>query len=140
MLCYTGEPRNSGTNNWEVMKKHLDGDRHVFECFERIRDTAAAMRDALTRADWNGVGRALAEEWDNRKRLAPGVSTPAIDELVARATRAGALGTKVCGAGGGGCLVSFGPPDRRDAIRETLAEGGGRILDFHIEQHGLTRG
>jgi len=140
VLCYTGEPRNSGTNNWEVMKKHLDGDRHVFECFERIRDTAAAMRDALTRADWNGVGRALAEEWDNRKRLAPGVSTPAIDELVARATRAGALGTKVCGAGGGGCLVSFGPPDRRDAIRETLAEGGGRILDFHIEQHGLTRG
>ena len=41
VLCYTGEPRNSGTNNWEITKKHLDGDRHVFECFERIRDTAA---------------------------------------------------------------------------------------------------
>ena len=41
VLCYTGEPRNSGTNNWEITKKHLDGDRHVFDCFERIRDTAA---------------------------------------------------------------------------------------------------
>ena len=43
VLCYTGEPRNSGTNNWEITKKHIDGDRHVFDCFERIRDTASAM-------------------------------------------------------------------------------------------------
>src|SRR5688500_10246358 len=45
VLCYTGEPRNSGTNNWEIVKKHIDGDTHIFDCFERIRDTAAAMRD-----------------------------------------------------------------------------------------------
>src|SRR4051812_45175982 len=37
VLAYTGEPRNSGTNNWEITKKHIDGDRHVFDCFERIR-------------------------------------------------------------------------------------------------------
>ena len=42
MLAYTGEPRHSGTNNWEIIKRHLDGDRHVFDCFERIRDTAVA--------------------------------------------------------------------------------------------------
>ena len=59
VLCYTGEPRNSGTNNWEITKKHLDGDRHVFDCFERIRDTAASMRDRLTRGDWEGVERRL---------------------------------------------------------------------------------
>ena len=56
MLCYTGEPRNSGTNNWEITKKHIDGDRHVFDCFERIRDTAAAMREALVRGDWDATG------------------------------------------------------------------------------------
>src|SRR5204863_1010887 len=44
VLAYTGAPRNSGTNNWEIMKRHLDGDRGVFESFERIRDTAVAMR------------------------------------------------------------------------------------------------
>jgi D-glycero-alpha-D-manno-heptose-7-phosphate kinase len=140
VLCYTGEPRNSGTNNWEIMKKHIDGDRHVFDCFERIRDNAAAMREALARGDWNGVGRAIADEWDSRKRLAPGVSTPAIDELILRAAGAGAQGAKVCGAGGGGCLFCFGPPDRRDAIRNALADGGAELLDFTIERHGLTRG
>ena len=140
VLCYTGEPRNSGTNNWEITKKHIDGDRHVFDCFERIRDAAGAMRDAITRKDWDGVGDAILAEWETRKQLAPGVSTPAIDDLIARARRAGATAAKVCGAGGGGCLFCYGPPDRHDAIRDALAGGGARILDFHIERHGLTRG
>ena len=140
VLCYTGEPRNSGTNNWEITKKHIDGDRQVFDCFERIRDAAAAMRDALGRKDWDGVGAAISAEWDTRKRLAPGVSTPAIDDLIDRARRAGATAAKVCGAGGGGCLFCYGPPDRRGAIREALAQGGARLLDFRIERHGLARG
>ena len=140
VLCYTGEPRNSGTNNWEIVKKHIDGDTHIFDCFERIRDTAAAMREALTRGDWDAVGLAIAEEWVNRKRLAPGVTTPAIDSLIARAASAGATAAKVCGAGGGGCLFCYGPPDRRDAIRDALIAGGARVLDYRIERHGLTRG
>ncbi len=139
-LCYTGEPRNSGTNNWEITKKHIDGDTHIFECFERIRDTAAAMREALERGDWDGVGAAIATEWENRKRLAPGVTTPGIDNLIARATRAGATAAKVCGAGGGGCLFCYGPPERKAAIREALTGGGARLLDFKIERHGLGRG
>ena len=140
VLCYTGAPRNSGTNNWEITKKHLDGDQFVFDCFERIRDTAVAMREALGKGDWDGVGRALAQEWDNRKRLAPGVSTAIIDDLIARAAAAGAVAAKVCGAGGGGCLFCFGPPERREAIREALAQGGARLLDFRIDRQGLTRG
>ena len=139
VLCYTGEPRNSGTNNWEIFKRHIDGDRHIFDCFEHIRDTAAAMRRALIESDWDGVGRAIAEEWKHRQQLAPGVSTPAIDALIARAMGAGATAAKVCGAGGGGCLVSYGPPDRRAAIQAALLEGGARILTFRIERHGLTR-
>ena len=140
VLCYTGEPRNSGTNNWEITKKHIDGDRHIFDCFERIRDTAAAMREALTRHDWDAVGTAVAEEWQNRKRLAPGVTTPAIEQLIATAMNAGATAAKVCGAGGGGCLFCYGPPERRAEIAEALAAGGARILDYTFEQHGLVRG
>jgi D-glycero-alpha-D-manno-heptose-7-phosphate kinase len=140
VLCYTGEPRNSGTNNWEIMKKHIDGDRHVFDCFERIRDTAVSMRASLEKGDWDAVGRAIAEEWDNRKRLASGVTTTAIDDLIARATAQGSTAAKVCGAGGGGCLFCYGPPEARDAIRSALAGGGARILDFTFERHGLSRG
>lgn len=140
VLAYTGAPRNSGTNNWEITKRHIDGDRHIFDCFERIRDTAAALRDALTRGDWDEVGRQIAIEWDNRKRLAPGVTTAAIDDLMGRAFAAGATAAKVCGAGGGGCLFCYGPPSARGAIEAALAAGGARLLDYRIEREGLRVG
>jgi D-glycero-alpha-D-manno-heptose-7-phosphate kinase len=140
VLAYTGAPRNSGTNNWEITKRHTDGDRHIFDCFERIRDTAAAMRVALEKGDWDEVGRQIAVEWDNRKRLAPGVTTPLIDDLIARARAAGATAAKVCGAGGGGCLFCYGPPGARAAIASALAAGGARLLDYRIETEGLRVG
>jgi D-glycero-alpha-D-manno-heptose-7-phosphate kinase len=140
VLAYTGAPRNSGTNNWDIMKRHIDGDRHVFDCFERIRDTAAALRTALERGDWDEAGRQIAIEWDNRKRLAPGVTTTVIDDLIARASAAGATAAKVCGAGGGGCLFCYGPPAARTAIAAALAAGGARLLDFRIETEGLRFG
>ena len=140
VLCYTGQPRDSGTNNWDIMKRHIDGDRHVFDCFEAIRDTAVAMRGAIDSNDWDALGQAIGNEWEHRKRLAPGVSTPAIDALIAGGIRAGASTAKVCGAGGGGCLFCYGPPERQDAIREALIAGGARLLDFRLDQQGLTYG
>jgi D-glycero-alpha-D-manno-heptose-7-phosphate kinase len=140
VLAYTGAPRQSGTNNWEITKRHIDGDRHIFECFERIRDTANALEDALVRGDWDGVGRQIALEWENRKRLAPGVTTPTIDALIARAAAAGATAAKVCGAGGGGCLFCYGPPAARAAIAAALTDGGARVLDYHLESEGLRLG
>jgi D-glycero-alpha-D-manno-heptose-7-phosphate kinase len=95
------------------------------------------MRTALARGDWDAMARCLATEWDNRKRLAPGVSTAAIDALIARATAAGATAAKVCGAGGGGCLFCLADPADVPPVREALADGGARLLDFRIETTGL---
>jgi D-glycero-alpha-D-manno-heptose-7-phosphate kinase len=136
-LAYTNASRNSGINNWDVTKRHIDGDVTVRTAFARIRDIAAAMRAALDRRDWPEVGRQIAAEWENRKRLAPGVTTPAIDAMLAAAGRAGSLGGKVCGAGGGGCLFCFGDPGDIPAIRQALHDAGARILDFTIDPRGL---
>ncbi|HTL43438.1 MAG TPA: hypothetical protein VL262_03800 [Vicinamibacterales bacterium] len=137
VLAYTNASRNSGINNWEVTKRHIDGDRGVQERFARIRDIAAAMRNALERHDWPEVGRQIAAEWENRKRLAPGVTTPEIDAMLEAARGAGGLAGKVCGAGGGGCLFCFGQPEAVPAIREALASAGAKLLDFRIEEQGL---
>lgn len=137
VLAYTNASRNSGINNWEVTKRHIDGDANVRTRFGRIRDIAVAMRDALERSDWRAVGQHVADEWDNRKGLAPGVTTPAIDAMLAAARDAGAFGGKVCGAGGGGCLFCIGEPESLPAIREALRRSGARLLDFQIESEGL---
>jgi D-glycero-alpha-D-manno-heptose-7-phosphate kinase len=137
VLAYTNASRNSGINNWEVTKRHIDGDRQVRASFARIRDIAVAMRDALEHRDWPAVGRHIADEWENRKKLAPGVTTNEIDAMLGAAARAGATGGKVCGAGGGGCLFSFGEPQAVPGIRRALADAGARLLDFTIEERGL---
>jgi D-glycero-alpha-D-manno-heptose-7-phosphate kinase len=136
-LAYTNASRNSGINNWEVTKRHIDGDAQVQTSFARIRDIAASMRTALERRDWPEVGRQIAAEWDNRKNLAPGVTTPEIDAMLAAGRKAGAMAGKVCGAGGGGCLICFGEPGVIPAVRKALAEAGARVLDFKIEGRGL---
>lgn len=136
-LAYTNASRNSGINNWDVTKRHIDGDARVQRSFARIRDIAAAMRTALERRDWPEVGRQVAAEWANRKQLAPGVTTPEIDAMLAAAAKAGAAGGKVCGAGGGGCLFCFGEPGNLPAIRQALLDAGARVLDFQIEGRGL---
>ena len=137
VVAYTGASRNSGINNWDVTKRHIDGDRVVQGSFARIRDIAAAMRVALEAQDWPEVGRQVAAEWENRKKLAPGVTTPAIDAMLDAARRAGAMSGKVCGAGGGGCLFCISEPERTPRVRTALAAAGARVLDCRVETDGL---
>src|SRR5258708_39830342 len=105
VLAYTGAPRQSGINNWKVFQAHIGGDRRVFRNFERIAAIAQAMQRALAQADWPEVARLLREEWKLRKTNASRITTPLIERLVTVARRNGAQAAKVCGAGGGGCLV-----------------------------------
>lgn len=137
VIAYTGASRHSGVNNWEITKAHIDGDRRVFDHFERIRDIAVALRAALVKSDWTEVGRHVAAEWDTRKQLAPGVTTAAIDRLIERARAAGALGAKVCGAGGGGCIACIAEPTSVPAVRHALAAGGAELLECGVDSAGL---
>jgi D-glycero-alpha-D-manno-heptose-7-phosphate kinase len=137
VLCYTGAPRNSGTNNWDITKRHIDGDRQVFDCFERICAATADLRAALAQGDWTSAARHIALEWEARKQLAPGVTTPGIDALISGALSAGARAAKVCGAGGGGCLFCIADPNDVPAVKASLASGGARILDYQIDTEGL---
>src|SRR6266850_7749218 len=68
VLAYTGAPRNSGVNNWEVTKAYLDGNRAVHRNFDHIAAIACDMREALERGDWKEAARLLREEWTNRKK------------------------------------------------------------------------
>lgn len=137
VLAYTGASRNSGINNWDVLRRRIDGDADVTTAFDQIRDATIGMREALEQQNWPNVAAHMAAEWQARKRLAPGVTTREIDTLLERARFSGALAGKVCGAGGGGCLVCLVDPDRRHDVATTLEAGGARVLPFHVDPEGL---
>jgi D-glycero-alpha-D-manno-heptose-7-phosphate kinase len=138
VVCYTGEPRNSGTNNWDITKRHIDGDRDIFEIFDGIRDTSVAMRAALIDNDWDAVGDILTKAHPERKRLSPHITTPQMDALIDTALANGAIAPKVCGAGGGGCIAFFCEDGRADDVSRALAaEPGAEVLKWNLQPAGL---
>jgi D-glycero-alpha-D-manno-heptose-7-phosphate kinase len=139
VVIYTGEPRNSGTNNWEITKRHIDGDRELFELFEGIRDTTLELRRVLIEADWEAVGEVLRHAHPQRKKLSPNITTPHMDALIDVALLNGAIAPKVCGAGGGGCIAFYCEEGRKTDVEQALSEAGGaEVLKFSIQQDGLT--
>src|SRR5437879_2566256 len=62
VLAYTGAPRKSGINNWEVFKAHINGDKRVFRNFERIAEIAGGMHRALLHSDWDELARLMRSE------------------------------------------------------------------------------
>jgi D-glycero-alpha-D-manno-heptose-7-phosphate kinase len=137
VLVYSGKPRNSGINNWEVMKAHIDGDKTVHKNFRRIAEIAHALRGALASSDWEETARLIREEWAHRRKNAPGITTEFIDELIASAKTAGSKAAKVCGAGGGGCVFFLVEPEAKQNVQRVLAEKGAEVLDVQVAPKGV---
>ena len=128
VVAYTGRSHFSGATNWQIIRRRLEGDAETTSRFERISEVAASLPAALEAGDLAAAGRLMAAEWEARRGLAKGVSTPRIEELLAAAAAAGAWGGKACGAGGGGCVAVLTPPASRAAVEAALAEAGGDLL------------
>lgn len=137
VVCYTGKPRQHGINNWEVYKAHINGKRSVQNSLERISLVAQRMRLAFEKPDWQEAGRLMREEWSFRKRNLPTISTKTIDAVIEAARRNGALAGKVCGAGGGGCVLLLIEPDARQRTEAAIAAAGGEILPVRIDRQGV---
>ncbi len=137
-LFYTGAPRQSGINNWEVFKQHINGDERVIHNFAEISRIAQRMHHALVNQQWDQVEELMQEEWRLRRTNAPGIATPLIDKLIGVALQNGGRAAKVCGAGGGGCFVVLVEPGSRPRVEAAVSECGGQPLDFHLARRGLS--
>src|SRR3954451_24683592 len=136
VLAYTGAPRKSGINNWEVFKAHINGDKRVFRNFERIATIATSMHKALVSGQWDEVARLLREEWKLRRSNAPGITTPLIDKLISAAAKNGGQAAKVCGAGGGGCVIFLVEKGAASRVAAAIGDNGARVLPLQVARDG----
>jgi D-glycero-alpha-D-manno-heptose-7-phosphate kinase len=137
VLAYTGEPRESGFSNWDMFRRFVEGERTTVRRMEAIARIARELCSALEAGELDEAGRLVGEEGRLRYRLAPSVATDALVRAGAAARSAGALGVKVCGAGGGGCLVAVAARDRGGPVAEAMSREGARILPARIARSGL---
>lgn len=128
VVVFTGQSHFSAGNNWQIIRRRLEGEAEVVHCFEEIAGIANASATALASGDLERVGVLMSEEWSWRRRLAKGISTPTIESLIEAGLHGGAWGAKVCGAGGGGCLTMLCPPEAREDIAVALRALGGQVL------------
>jgi D-glycero-alpha-D-manno-heptose-7-phosphate kinase len=128
VVVYSGQSHFSAGNNWQVVRRRLEGEPEVTGLFEGIAAAAAELAPALEAGELPRVGELMSREWSYRRRLAEGISTPVLEDLLQAAAAQGAWGGKACGAGGGGCLAILGPAERKSAIIAALERAGGKVL------------
>ncbi len=137
VLSFTGESHFSGTNNWNMMKRYIDNSGETRKSLKAIQATSAALYQALKKADLEQVYQLLNQEWKNRQALAEGVTTPQIDKMIAAANAAGAKANKICGAGGGGCLLTLCEPGDKSAVAAALESTGATLMENRMTPQGL---
>lgn len=137
VLSYTGEGRFSGMNNWDVTKGYIDRQAGLREKLIEIRDIARKLGSALSSGLWDEIPGLVDREWAVRRSLAEGISTPRIDAMMTAARKAGATASKVCGAGGGGCMITFAPPGLRSHVERAVTDEGGRVIPTTIDRQGV---
>jgi D-glycero-alpha-D-manno-heptose-7-phosphate kinase len=137
ILTFTGISHFSGATNWDMVRNYIENTGSTRENLKRISEIAHEMAYVLQNADFNGFAQVLDREWDNRRSLAEGVSTPEIDQMISAARDSGAMASKICGAGGGGCMVTFVEEGRREAVEAALTRHGARVIPFQISRSGL---
>jgi D-glycero-alpha-D-manno-heptose-7-phosphate kinase len=129
MLVYTGKAHHSGMNNFEVMKDAVSKDPQTLQALHDLKVIAIDTEKAVRTGQWNQLGALFQKEFEARVRLAPEFSSPEIQKLAEVSLQNGAEAVKICGAGGGGCVLVWCPPSKRQGVASACQNAGFQVMD-----------
>jgi D-glycero-alpha-D-manno-heptose-7-phosphate kinase len=130
LLFFTNRTRSANT----ILKEQRSNIEDRKDELASLRDLAYRGREAILNGKIDEIGYLLDENWQIKKKLASGVSDNEIDEMYSSARKAGAIGGKVAGAGGGGFLMLYCHKNKQDAVRNALS--GYREMPINISRDG----
>jgi len=138
LLCYTGRVRaDLGLIDRQVRFYH-EGRQTTLEGMARLHQMVYEMKEALLTGRLDRFGEMLEEAYCNKKRMNPHVAEGTmVDALYETAREHGAIGGKLCGAGGGGYLLLYCETGRQSEVRHALEAMGGQFTDFAFDGFGL---
>ncbi len=129
MLIYTGKAHHSGLNNFEVMKDSVARDRNTLQALRDLKGIAIETEHAISSGHWKELGALFKREFEARVRLAPEFSSPEISMLAEVSLQNGAEAVKICGAGGGGCVLVWCSPEKREGVAQACQKAGFQVMD-----------
>ncbi|MCK5014393.1 MAG: kinase [Candidatus Omnitrophica bacterium] len=116
MLYFTGFSRTASTIAAHQIKNIPKKGKELTVMYQLVQEALGLLNSNQIK----GFGKLLDESWKIKRELSSKISTPQIDNIYETAKRAGAIGGKVLGAGGGGFVMLFAPPNAQKKIREKL--------------------
>lgn len=137
IVTYTNITHHSGAINWVKMRNFFDKVPETVNALRRIKETADEFYHAFTDKNMRRIAALLDQEWQNRRNLSDGVTTPKIDRMMSEAIKAGDWANKLCGAGGGGCMFTIAPPEARAQVIAALEREGASYMDAQLTMKGV---
>jgi D-glycero-alpha-D-manno-heptose-7-phosphate kinase len=128
LLVYTGKAHHSGLNNFEVMKGSVAKDAKTLKALKDIRDIALRTEKAVRESRWQDLPELFRAEFEARVRLAPAFTSPEIENLNELSLQNGAQAVKICGAGGGGCVLVWTPENKKEGVASACQKAGFQVL------------
>ncbi len=138
VLYYTQTSRYSSDIIKNQMKNVKDKKQATLEATHNLKKQAVMMKEAVLKGELDEIGKILNFGWENKKRMASGITNPEIDKIYQTAMENGATGGKISGAGGGGFMFFYCPGNARFTVKEALERLGGYVLPFEFNNSGLT--
>ena len=128
-LVDTGRAHHSGFNNWQVIKQAIDGHEATLSHLSQLRDVAFEVKDCLIRENESELPRLFEKEYIHRTQLSPHFTSPEIEKLKKIAETFGGQ-IKICGAGGGGSVLAWIPPESQVDFKYQLKSQNFRLIEF----------
>ena len=136
LLYFTGKSRSSAAIIDEQKANTSKGENDAVEAMHKIKQSAVDMKLAVLKGDVRGFADIVREAWENKKRMANGISNPVIQQAMDTAQTAGAVAGKVSGAGGGGFIMFVVDPTKKKAVERALKKLDGFVMPFQFSEGG----
>lgn len=137
LLYYTNSSRNSGDIIEKQQKNVLEKKAESIEAMHQIKKQAYEMKEAILKNNLDELGHILHRGWEYKRNMAEGITTPLFDQIYETALRAGAIGGKISGAGGGGYVFFYCPNNTKFSVIKELNKLGGYTQLYSFTKKGL---
>lgn len=138
LLYYTATSRESAKIIERQSRNVVEKQEGSIEAMHQLKHQAQMMKEALLKGRLHEIGEILDFGFQQKRKMAEGISNTMMDELYDTARKAGATGGKISGAGGGGFMIFYCPNNSKYDVMNALEKFGGHCRQYQFVDYGLT--
>ena len=138
LLYYTDTSRDSGKIIEQQAKNVTNKKESSIEAMHQLKQQALMMKEALLTGRLKEICEILDYGFQQKRKMAEGISNPLMEEIYETAKASGASGGKISGAGGGGFMIFYCPGNTKYAVMKSLEKFGGKSRNYQFVEHGLS--